>query len=199
MESGLCLHPMSEVKQKQSVMRTIISSFAILIISAFFMAAVQPRIVTGYVTDDQGNHLAGAKVYVKNTKRGTTTDLSGHYSISLQPGDKVLVFSFLGLETKEVNINEKKIINVKLYPEAKELEEVAMPDIPRMKAEKHLSAPVSYDMAAGSYTYSSVPPAYNPNFNTEGYATIHVWIRLPMQMFAGSSIWVSYHRWMLSG
>ena len=121
MESCLCLHPMSEVKQKQLVMRKIISSFAILIISAFFMAAVQPRIITGYVTDDQGNHLAGANVYVKNSKRGTTTDLSGHYSISIQPGDKVLVFSFLGMETTEVKINDKKIINVKLNPEVMEL------------------------------------------------------------------------------
>jgi len=173
MESCLCLHPMSEVKQKQLVMRKIISSFAILIISAFFMAAVQPRIITGYVTDDQGNHLAGANVYVKNSKRGTTTDLSGHYSISIQPGDKVLVFSFLGMETTEVKINDKKIINVKLNPEAIELEEVIMPVMPRMKAEKRMTGVVSYDMAAGSYTHSSLPPAYNPNFNTEGYATIH--------------------------
>jgi len=164
---------MSEVKQKQLVMRKIISSIAILIISAFFMAAVQPRIITGYVTDDQGNHLAGANVYVKNSKRGTTTDLSGHYSISIQPGDKVLVFSFLGLETLEVNIKEKKTINVKLYPEALELEEVIMPVMPRIKAEKQMTGVVSYDMAAGSYTHSSVSPAYNPNFNTEGYATIH--------------------------
>jgi len=154
-------------------MRKIISSFAILIISAFFMAAVQHRIITGYVTDDQGNHLAGANVYVKNSKRGTTTDLSGHYSISIQPGDKVLVFSFLGMETTEVKINDKKIINVKLNPEAIELEEVIMPVMPRMKAEKRMTGVVSYDMAAGSYTHSSLPPAYNPNFNTEGYATIH--------------------------
>ena len=164
---------MSEVKQKQSVMRTIISSFAILIISALLIAAVAPRNITGKVTDDHGNPLVGAKVFVKNTKRGTVTDLSGYYRISLQPGDKVLVFSFFGMETTEVKIKEKKTINVILYPEALELEEVLVPDYPRIKAEKRAMAVVSYDMSAGSYTYSSVPPAYNPNFNTEGYATIH--------------------------
>jgi len=172
METCLCLHPMSEVKQKQSVMRKIISSIAILIISAFFMAAVQPRIITGYVTDDQGNHLAGANVFIKNTNRGTTTDLSGHYSISIQPGDKVLAFSFLGMETLEIKIKEKNIINVKLYPEVQEMEE-AVAVMPRMKAEKRFTGTVSYDMAAGSHTYHAIPPAYNPNFNTEGYATIH--------------------------
>jgi Ca-activated chloride channel family protein len=164
---------MSEVKQKQSVMRTIISSFAILILSALLMAAVEPRVITGKVTDDQGNPLAGANVFVENTKRGTVTDLSGHYRISLQPGDKVLVFSFTGMETMEVIVKEKKTINVILFPATVELEEVLVREQPRIKAEKRLGAPVSYDMAAGSYTYSSVPPAYNPNFNTEGYTTIH--------------------------
>ena len=173
MESGLGLHPMSEVNQNQSVMRTIISSFAILIISALLMAAVQPRIITGKVTDDQGNPLAGASVFVKNTNRGTTTDLSGYYRITLQPGDKVLVFSFVGMVTTEVKIKDKKTINVKLHHELVELEEVVMPDMPRMKMEKRAVGAVSYDMSAGSYTQHSIPNRYNPNFNTEGYATIH--------------------------
>ncbi|MEE9463521.1 MAG: von Willebrand factor type A domain-containing protein [Bacteroidales bacterium] len=154
-------------------MRTIISSFAILIISALLIAAVEPLVITGRVTDDHGNSLAGVSVFVKNTKRGTQTDLSGHYRISLQPGDKVLVFSFLGMETTEVKIKEKKIINVKLYPEAIEPEEVLVREYPRIKSQKLTGAVATYDMAAGSYTYSNLPPAYNPNFNTEGYATIH--------------------------
>jgi len=173
MESGLCLHPMSEVKQKQSVMRTIISSFAILIISALLIAAIEPQVITGRVTDDHGNPLAGVSVFVKNTKRGTNTDLSGHYRISIQPGDKVLVFSFIGMETIEVKIKEKKTINVILYSEALEPEEVIMPVMPRIKAEKRMTGVASYDMAAGSYTQTSISNAYNPNFNTEGYATIH--------------------------
>jgi len=164
---------MSEVNQKQSVMRTIISSFAILIISALLMAAVQPRVITGKVTDDQGNPLAGVSITIKNSSRGTITDLSGHYRITLQPGDKVLVFSFAGLQTREIKINEKNTINVKLYPAVVEPEEVLAPDYPRVKAEKRISTTVSYDMAAGSYTQTSIPNAYNPNFNTEGYATIH--------------------------
>ena len=72
-----------------------------------------------------------------------------------------------------LGINGKKTINVILYPEVQEPEEVLVREQPRIKAEKRLGAPVSYDMAAGSYTYTSVPPAYNPDFNTEGYATIH--------------------------
>jgi Ca-activated chloride channel family protein len=154
-------------------MRTIISSFAILIISALLTAAVQPRIITGKVTDDHGNPLAGAKVFVENTNRGTTTDLSGQYRISLQPGDKVLVFTFPGMETKQVKVNDKNTINVILSPEVPEQEEVLALEYPRIKTEKRAMATVSYDMAAGSYTQSYNPPAYNPDFNTEGYATVH--------------------------
>ena len=174
MESCSRQHPMSEVNQKQPVMRTIISSFAILIISAFLFAAVQPSIITGRVTDDQGNPLAGVSVFVKNTKHGTTTDLSGYYRIAIQPGDKVLVFSFIGMQTREIKIKENNIINVKLYPEAvREAEEVVMPVMPSLKMDKRATGAVSYDMAAAQYTQTSVPNPYNPNFNTEGYATIH--------------------------
>jgi Ca-activated chloride channel family protein len=173
MDSFLCVHPTSEVNQKQPVMRTIISTFAMLIISAFFIAAVQPRVITGRVTDDQGNPLAGVNVTVKDTHRGTTTDLSGYYRISIQAADKVLVYSFVGMQTREIKITEKNTINVKLYPEMLQPEEAVMPDIQRGKAEKRIYAPASYDMAAGSYTQTSIPNVYNPNFNTEGYATIH--------------------------
>jgi Ca-activated chloride channel family protein len=165
---------MSEVNQKQPVMRTIISSFAILIISALLIAAVQPSVITGRVTDDQGNPLAGVSVFVQNTKRGTTTDLSGYYRISLQPGDKVLVFSFIGMQTREIKIKEKNVIHVKLYPEVvREAEEVVMPVMPRLKMDKRATGTVSYDMSAGHYAQTSMPNPYNPNFNTEGYATIH--------------------------
>ena len=125
------------------------------------------------MTDDQGNPLAGVSVLIQNTKRGTTTDLSGYYRISIQPGDKVLVFSFTGMQTKKIKIKEKNTINVKLYPEVLEAEEVLMPVMPRIKMEKRAVGAVSYDMAAGSYMQTSIPNAYNPNFNTEGYATIH--------------------------
>ena len=92
MESQKLLHPDSEVKQKQSVMRTFLSSFAILIISILLIAAMEPRTINGKVTDDQGTPLSGVSITVKNTNRGTMTDLNGNYKISLSQQDNILVY-----------------------------------------------------------------------------------------------------------
>jgi Ca-activated chloride channel family protein len=175
MESVKPLHPDSEVKQKQSVMRKIISSIAMLLIAAFFTAAVQPGTVTGIVSDEQGNALAGVNVAVKNSNRGTVTGLNGYYSISLRSGDQYLVFSMVGYDTREEKIRDRTVINVMLQPCPVALEEVAVTGY-SVRGRKSLtgsvagyavkSAPQDY---AGSATYIQ----YQPDFNTEGYSTIH--------------------------
>ena len=127
MESGSILHPMSEVKQKQIVMRTFISSFVILIISVFFIAAVQSRVITGKVTDDQGTPLSCVSVTIENTNRGTITDFNGEYRITVQPDDRSLVYSFVGMQSKKIKIKGKSVINVTLHPEIIALEEEVAP------------------------------------------------------------------------
>ena len=77
-------------------MRTFISSLAILIKSLLLMAAAQPRVISGKVTDNQGTPLQGVIISVKYTNRGTVTDLKGNYRISLLPQDHVLVYSLKG-------------------------------------------------------------------------------------------------------
>ncbi len=166
-------------------MRTFISSFVILIISVFFIAAVQSRVITGKVTDDQGTPLSGVNVTIKNTNRGTITDFNGEYRITVQPEDRTLVFSFIGMLTREVNIKNKNTVNVTLqYSKAPLLEvvevenEAIAPGLPdrHFRMEKKHGTTAAYDMAAGSYTSTQqtmLPGRYNPNFETEGYATIH--------------------------
>ncbi len=177
MESFQSLHPESEVKQKQSVMRTFISSFAILIVTVLLIAAVEPRVITGKVTDDQGTPLSGVSITVKDTKRGTMTDLNGNYKISLLPQDNILVYSFVGFMPKEVRVGNKTLINVSLYPDPypvspeQEVLSVAdqhirgnpRPGLPNRYESKKASA----DGSGGYYN------AYQPDFNTEGYSTIH--------------------------
>ncbi len=154
-------------------MRTIISIFGILIITAMFIAAGESRVITGKVTDDQGAPLAGACITVKNSNRGTTSDLNGDYQISVLPTDKILVFSIIGMQTKEVKIGDKKIINVRLEPEIMALEECEVVGYaPAQKSE--LTGSIfrsSKKMASGDAALSY--NIYNPNFNTEGYSTIH--------------------------
>jgi len=177
MESLKPLHPDSEVKQKQTVMRTFISSFAILIISVLMIAAIEPRVITGKVTDDQGSPLSGVSITVENTNRGTMTDLNGNYKISLLPQDKVLVYSFIGFKNKLVRIKEKTVINVALEP----ITPTVMHDqIMLMEAEEYVRGPIRPGLPNRSYAKKSSADgsagyynSYNPQHNTEGYATIH--------------------------
>lgn len=154
-------------------MKTLISSIAILIIYALLTSASEPTVITGKVTDDQGTPLAGVNVIVKKTSNGTITDINGAYRISVRPEDKVLVFSYVGFETKEVSINGRTVINVKLFPSVMELNEVAVAQNEIYKKADRSMAPVSYYNAGVVGGLNTCYDAMIPDFNTEGYSTIH--------------------------
>lgn len=86
----------------------------------------QQRAVTGKVTDgSDGSSLPGVSVLVKGTTRGTATDATGGYSIEAASGD-VLIFSFIGFETQEVEVGERTTINVALSTSVRQLGEIVV-------------------------------------------------------------------------
>lgn len=83
--------------------------------------------VTGQVTDSEDNSpVVGATVLVKGTSTGTITDIDGNYSIQVPPSNNVLVFSFIGYEQQEVQVDNQRVINVTLSPAISQLEEVVV-------------------------------------------------------------------------
>lgn len=88
--------------------------------------------VSGVVTS-QGNEepLIGVSVVVKGTSVGTVTDLEGKYTINVSNG-KTLVFTYIGYATSEVVVN-KKIMNISLREDTKQLEEVTVVGYGTMK------------------------------------------------------------------
>jgi TonB-linked SusC/RagA family outer membrane protein len=84
----------------------------------------QKKTITGTITDADGEPLPGVTVVVKGTTQGTVTDADGNYSLSGVPVDGILQFSFVGMETQEVEVAGKSIINVTMAEEAIRLEEV---------------------------------------------------------------------------
>lgn len=103
----------------------------------------QQRTVTGKVTDQNGEPLPGATVMVKGTTQGTITDAEGNYSLSNVPDDATLVFSFVGMETQEINVDNRTRINVILQEEAIALEEVVAIGYGTMRREEVTSSIVS--------------------------------------------------------
>lgn len=83
--------------------------------------------VTGKVTNsDDGSAIPGATVLVKGTSISVLTDFDGKYSINVPANSDTLEFSFAGMETYEMKINGKNIINVQLEYSQIEVEDVVV-------------------------------------------------------------------------
>ena len=85
---------------------------------------IQPSTVTGTVTDEKGLPVPGVSVLEKGTTNGTATDIEGHYSIRVSENTSVLVFSFVGMVTREIEVSGQTIINVAMTEDAINLSEV---------------------------------------------------------------------------
>lgn len=82
--------------------------------------------ITGKITDAfSGVALAGVNITVKGTNLGTISNSDGTYIISAQMGT-TLVFSFIGMKTKELPVNEQSVINVAMSESLGELNEVVI-------------------------------------------------------------------------
>src|SRR5690606_12140456 len=64
----------------------------------------QQKSITGTVTDEDGQPLPGVTVVIKGTTQGTVTNIDGNYSISGVPENATLVFSFVGMKTREIEV-----------------------------------------------------------------------------------------------
>src|SRR3546814_429147 len=103
----------------------LIVLIGVFIASTGFNGTETERMVTGAVTDGRVP-LPGVSVYVKGTSLGTITDKKGHYSIEVKDDKAVLVFSFIGFETREVRVGHKRVIDMTLLPAQHALEEVVV-------------------------------------------------------------------------
>lgn len=80
--------------------------------------------VVGTVTDEKGESLPGVSVLVKGISKGTITDVNGKFAISLSGSANVLVFSYIGYESKEMKATAGKPMLITLKEDSKSLNEV---------------------------------------------------------------------------
>jgi TonB-linked SusC/RagA family outer membrane protein len=86
----------------------------------------QDRTITGKVTAaDDGSALPGVNITLRGATRGTTTEGDGSYKITV-PTNSKLVFSFIGFATQEITVGTENVVNVKLTPDASQLQEVVV-------------------------------------------------------------------------
>jgi TonB-linked SusC/RagA family outer membrane protein len=103
-----------------------------LLISLFVFAGAtllaQTKVITGTVTSatEGEGALPGVTVQVKGTTVGALTDLNGKYSLTAPANSTTLVFSYIGMETQEVEIAGQSVVNVVLKSSVIGLQEVVV-------------------------------------------------------------------------
>lgn len=121
---------------------TVLLSFLLFVA---FQASAQMTI-SGKVTNaETGEPMPGVSIVVKDqTQIGTTTDIDGEYTLREVPSDaEILEFSFIGMRTEEVSIDDKTEIDVAMVPSVAELEEVIVSGVAAGTPAKKLSVSVS--------------------------------------------------------
>jgi TonB-linked SusC/RagA family outer membrane protein len=87
---------------------------------------LQQAKVTGKIVNVNNEPLPGVTILVKGTTLGTLTDAGGRYTITNLPNGSALIFSFIGMQTQEVEVGNKTVIDVTLIEESIGLDEVVV-------------------------------------------------------------------------
>jgi len=104
----------------------------------------QAREVTGTVVSaDDGEPLPGVSVSVKGTSVGTITSVDGKFEISVPTDGEILVFSFVGLLTQELEIGSNTVVDVVMEQDLLELDEVVVTALGISREKKALGYSVS--------------------------------------------------------
>jgi TonB-linked SusC/RagA family outer membrane protein len=116
----LKLHMVKPLQKRRLAVR--LALLFLLGCTPIFLKA-QTRQVSGRVTSDAGETMPGVSIVVKGTTTGTTTDIDGKYSINADQGT-TLVFSFIGMISREMAVGNSSTLNVELATDISQLEEV---------------------------------------------------------------------------
>ncbi|MEX2234405.1 MAG: carboxypeptidase-like regulatory domain-containing protein [Cyclobacteriaceae bacterium] len=105
---------------------TIGSSYALAAVKSSSLTAFQGIQVSGTITDDQGVPIPGANIIEKGTTNGVASDSDGKYSLLVNNGDAILVFSFIGYTSQEVPLNGRTSLEVSMAADLQTLQEVVV-------------------------------------------------------------------------
>jgi Ca-activated chloride channel family protein len=140
------------------------------------------RIITGKITDEQGNAVSFASVTIKSARAGASADANGQYKLSVPESATTIVFAAVGFVQQQVKIKNRSIIDIVLKKHSQELSEVVVVAYGTKRKMASVGYATSSVMGKVSGvqvgTYSNSTPTYfynNDNdeeSNTEAYSNI---------------------------
>jgi TonB-linked SusC/RagA family outer membrane protein len=110
----------------------------LLLFSLIAMIA-QARVVTGTVTDSEGEPIIGASVQVKGVAGGVATDIDGKYSINVPSDKAVLTFSSIGLKAVQQTVGSRSVVDVVMTDDVDTLGEVVVTAMGQSQAKSKLN------------------------------------------------------------
>src|SRR5512133_2128984 len=120
---------MKDDEMQKDFMKRLFRLFATFLLVGIFVltqlsASAQQKTITGTVTGDDNAPIPGASIVVKGTTVGTVTNFDGKFSLSVPATAKALIFSFVGMQSKEYALGTGTVFNVTLSESTVGLEEV---------------------------------------------------------------------------
>ena len=108
-------------------MRNFTRKFTLLLLGLSFALVAEAQKVSGIVKDSAGDPIVGASVVVDGTTNGTSTGVTGEWSLDVQnaPQQK-LVFSYLGMKDQTVAIGNRTYFDITLESDAEVLQDVVV-------------------------------------------------------------------------
>lgn len=89
--------------------------------------------VSGIVTDQDGEPLIGVNIQVKGSDKGTSTDFDGRFVLEDISENAVIVVSYVGYQTQEVDVVGRSNIEIVLLSDAQLLDEIVVVGYGEMK------------------------------------------------------------------
>lgn len=98
--------------------------FLTLLCNSFFLLA-QTTLSGNIIESESGLPMAGVNIIIKNTNKGVVSDFDGKFEIDVNSGN-ILLFSYVGFMTEEIQIFDQKNITVKMIEDTSSLEEIVI-------------------------------------------------------------------------
>ena len=129
----------------------------VFLMCATIAASAKQTKITGTVKGPGGEPLIGASVRVDKSTKGTVTDIDGNYAIEATTSSN-LIFSYIGYETKNEKVGDRRVINVTLEEKSDLLNEVVVIGYGTMD-KKELTSAISHVGEKDFLTVSSLDPS----------------------------------------
>ena len=104
-------------------MRAILLACLLLCVCCSILSA-QERTIRGKVTDANREALIGVNIQVKNTTKGTVTEIDGSYELEGVTPTDVLVVTYIGMLRQELRVGNRSTIDITMSEDANQLDEV---------------------------------------------------------------------------